>query len=110
MVARERDQGGVALHSTTLGCSVVRAVLGELAGLGPVEVYHRTIAQESIQFGLPPLTISEADVDHVATALDAVLAKAEKLPSAMVSFAFHLTRGVAPRAVTRPRLSVGPRS
>jgi hypothetical protein len=30
MVARERDQGGVALHSTTLGCSVVRAVLGQL--------------------------------------------------------------------------------
>jgi hypothetical protein len=30
MVARERDQGGVALHSTTLGCSVGRAVLGEL--------------------------------------------------------------------------------
>ena len=29
MVARERDQGGVALHSTTLGCSVVLAVLGE---------------------------------------------------------------------------------
>ena len=53
MVARERDQGGVAPHSTTLGGSGVRAVLGELAGLGPVEVYHRTIAQESIQFGLP---------------------------------------------------------
>jgi hypothetical protein len=30
MVARERDQGGVALHSTTLACSVVRAALGEL--------------------------------------------------------------------------------
>ena len=30
MVAREGDQGGVALHSTTLGCSVIRAVLGEL--------------------------------------------------------------------------------
>jgi hypothetical protein len=30
MVARERDQGGVALHPMTLRCSVVRAVLGEL--------------------------------------------------------------------------------
>jgi len=30
MVARERDQGGVALHSTTLGYGVVPAVLGEL--------------------------------------------------------------------------------
>lgn len=29
MVARERDQGGVALHSTTIGCRVVRAVSGE---------------------------------------------------------------------------------
>jgi hypothetical protein len=38
MVARERDQAGVALHPTTLGCSVVQAVLGEFAGLGPVEV------------------------------------------------------------------------
>lgn len=31
----------------------MRRVIDELAGLGPVEVYHRTIAQESIQFGLP---------------------------------------------------------
>jgi hypothetical protein len=30
MVARERDQGGVALHSTTRGYSVVPALLGEL--------------------------------------------------------------------------------
>ena len=30
MVARERSQGGVAPHSMTLGCSVVRAMLGEL--------------------------------------------------------------------------------
>ena len=30
MVARERDQGGVALHSTTLGYGVIPAVLGEL--------------------------------------------------------------------------------
>jgi hypothetical protein len=29
MVARERDQGGVALRSTTIGCRVVRAVSGE---------------------------------------------------------------------------------
>jgi hypothetical protein len=31
MVARERDQGGVALHSMTLGYGVVPAVLAELA-------------------------------------------------------------------------------
>jgi len=30
MVVRERDQGGVALHSTTLWCSIFRAALGEL--------------------------------------------------------------------------------
>jgi hypothetical protein len=30
MVVRERDKGGVALHSTTLWCSVGRAVLGKL--------------------------------------------------------------------------------
>jgi hypothetical protein len=30
MVARERDQCGVALHSTTLGYGVVPAVLAEL--------------------------------------------------------------------------------
>jgi len=30
MVVRERDQGGVAVHSMTLRCSVVRAALGEL--------------------------------------------------------------------------------
>ena len=43
MVARERDQGGVALHSTTLRCSVVRAVLGELTRRRHdcVLAYHR---------------------------------------------------------------------
>jgi hypothetical protein len=31
MVVRERDQGGVALHPTTLGAAAFGAVLGELA-------------------------------------------------------------------------------
>jgi hypothetical protein len=30
MVARERDQGGVALHSTTIGCRVGRVGRGIL--------------------------------------------------------------------------------
>jgi hypothetical protein len=33
MVVRERDQGGVALHAMTLGCSVIRAMLGSSTAL-----------------------------------------------------------------------------
>jgi ornithine--oxo-acid transaminase len=42
--------------------------------------------------GLPPLTISEADIERFATALEAVLQKAERLPKAMVSFALNAAR------------------
>jgi hypothetical protein len=46
MVVRERDQGGVALHSTTLGCSVVRGLLGKLTRRGTtVRPQHRLIEQ-----------------------------------------------------------------
>jgi ornithine--oxo-acid transaminase len=42
--------------------------------------------------GLPPLTISEADIEAFATGLESVLAKAERLPKAMVSFALSAAR------------------
>ncbi len=48
MVARERDQGGVALHSMTLGYGVVPAVLGELSRrrYDCVLAHHRLIRSD----------------------------------------------------------------
>jgi ornithine--oxo-acid transaminase len=46
---------------------------------------------------LPPLVLSEADVDWFVEALEATLAKAERLPSAMVRFALKAARANRPR-------------
>jgi len=40
--------------------------------------------------GLPPLTLTADDVDEFAAALDAVLAKAERIPRAAARFALKL--------------------
>jgi hypothetical protein len=39
--------------------------------------------------GLPPLVVSEEDVDGFCDALDAVLAKATRIPRAMAGFALR---------------------
>jgi hypothetical protein len=45
---------------------------------------------------LPPLVVSEEDLERFAAALDAVLAQAERLPRAMIGFALRAARaGVA---------------
>ena len=42
---------------------------------------------------MPPLVLSEEDVDWFATALDATIAQAQKLPRAMTRFALNAARG-----------------
>ena len=47
---------------------------------------------------LPPLVLSEADVDWFVGALDETLARAQKLPRAMVRFALKAARANRPRS------------
>jgi ornithine--oxo-acid transaminase len=58
---------------------------------------HRVLIQVAghrvnIVRATPPLTLSEADVDEFATALEQALVKAQKLPRAMMSFALRAAR------------------
>jgi ornithine--oxo-acid transaminase len=48
---------------------------------------------------LPPLVLSEADVDWFGGALAATLQRAQRLPRAMVSFALKAARANRPRLV-----------
>ena len=47
--------------------------------------------------GLPPLVLSEEDVDWFVTALDATLAEAQKLPKATARFALKAAGAVVRR-------------
>src|SRR6266508_1451027 len=63
----------------------------------PLFTDHRILSQVAgykvnIVKGLPPLTITDEDVDWFATALDAVLAGAQKMPRAMTRFAVRAVR------------------
>jgi len=42
--------------------------------------------------GMPPLVLSEEDVESFAAALDAAIAGAQKIPRAMVGFAIRASR------------------
>jgi ornithine--oxo-acid transaminase len=63
----------------------------------PLFTDHRVLIQVAghrmnVVRAMPPLVLTEADVDEFADALDAVLAKAEKLPRAMMGFAMRAAR------------------
>jgi ornithine--oxo-acid transaminase len=63
----------------------------------PLFTDHRILIQVAghrmnVVRGMPPLVLSEDDVDEFAAALEAVLARAEKLPRAMVGFALRAAR------------------
>jgi len=73
---------------------------------------HRVLIQVAghamnVVRALPSLTLSEEDVDWFADALDSVVARAQKMPSAMTRFALKAARasrggGRRPRASARP--------
>src|SRR5438132_11169059 len=71
---------------------------------------HRVLIQVAghamnVVRALPPLVLSEEDVDWFAEALDAVVARAQKLPSAMTRFALKAARagrGGGTKAPARP--------
>jgi len=52
---------------------------------------------------LPPLVLSEEDVDWFAGALDAVVARAQRMPSAMTRFALKAARAGRGSKVTARR-------
>jgi ornithine--oxo-acid transaminase len=59
---------------------------------------HRVLIQVAghsmnVVRAMPPLVLSEEDVDWFATALDATIAQAQKLPKAMTRFALNAARG-----------------
>jgi hypothetical protein len=54
---------------------------------------------------LPPLVLSREDVDWFAEALDSVVARAQRMPSAMTRFALRAARagrGRSSRTAARP--------
>src|SRR6476469_9672749 len=58
---------------------------------------HRVLSQVAghglnVLKGLPPLVIDEDDLDWFVTALDETVARAEKMPRALVRFALHAAR------------------
>jgi ornithine--oxo-acid transaminase len=63
----------------------------------PLFTDHRVLSQVAghglnVIKGLPPLVVSEEDVEWFVSALDATLAEAQKLPRATARFAFRAAR------------------
>jgi ornithine--oxo-acid transaminase len=61
----------------------------------PLFTEHRMLSQVAghglnVLKAIPPLTLTEQDVDEFAEALDSVLAKAQRIPTAAARFAFKL--------------------
>src|SRR5437660_63561 len=81
----ERAQPGIFAQLVVVPLFTDHAVLAQVAG-------HRL----NVVKALPPLVVTEEDVERFAAALDDVLARAEQLPRAMMGFALKAARaGVA---------------
>src|ERR671933_848995 len=81
----ERAQPGLFAQLVVVPLFSEHAILCQVAG-------HNT----NVVKGLPPLVVAEEDLELFAAALDAVLARAERLPRAMMGFALRAARaGVA---------------
>jgi ornithine--oxo-acid transaminase len=77
----ERMQPGIFAQLVVVPLFTDHRILSQVAG-------HRV----NIVKGLPPLVISEEDVDWFATALDQVVGEAQKMGRAMTSFALRAAR------------------
>src|SRR5581483_8750480 len=77
----ERMQPGIFAQLVVVPLFTEHRILSQVAG-------HKV----NVVKGLPPLTITEEDVEWFATALDAVVAEAQKLGRAMTSFAIRAAR------------------
>jgi ornithine--oxo-acid transaminase len=77
----ERTQPGIFAQLVVVPLFTDHRILTQVAG-------HRV----NIVKGLPPLTITEDDVEWFATALDAVVAEAQKLGRSMTRFALSAAR------------------
>jgi len=77
----ERMQPGIFAQLVVVPLFTEHRILSQVAG-------HRV----NVVKGLPPLTIGEEDVEWFATALDSVVAEAQKLGRAMTSFAIRAAR------------------
>jgi ornithine--oxo-acid transaminase len=77
--AIERAQRGLFAQFVVVPLFTDHHVLSQVAGHGL-----------NVVKGLPPLTLTEQDVDEFADALDAVLAKAERIPRSAARFALKL--------------------
>jgi ornithine--oxo-acid transaminase len=77
----ERAQPGIFAQLVVVPLFTDHAVLAQVAG-------HRL----NVVKALPPLVVAEEDLERFALALDDVVAKAERMPRAMVSFALRAAR------------------
>jgi ornithine--oxo-acid transaminase len=86
----ERAQPGLAAQLITVPLFHEHRVLCQVAG-------HRM----NVVKALPALVSSEDDIRHFATALEAVVARAERLPSAYAQLGLGMARRVRPRRARR---------
>jgi ornithine--oxo-acid transaminase len=77
----ERMQPGIFAQLVVVPLFTDHRILSQVAG-------HRV----NVVKGLPPLTITDEDVDWFATALDDVVGEAQKMGRAMTSFAIRAAR------------------
>ena len=82
----ERAQPGLAAQLVTVPLFHDHRVLCQVAGHGL-----------NVVKALPALVCTEDDIRHFATALEAVVAKAERLPSAYAQFGLGMARRLRPR-------------
>jgi ornithine--oxo-acid transaminase len=83
----ERKQPGIFSQLVAVPLFSDHAILIQTAGHGM-----------NVLKGIPPLTVSEADVEYFASALEQTLQRAQRIPSAMMRFAFKAARAGRRRA------------
>ena len=81
----ERAQPGIFAQLVVVPLFTDHAVLSQVAG-------HRM----NVVKALPPLVVAEEDLELFARALDEVVANAERMPRAMMSFALRAARASVP--------------